>query len=166
MEETELRREFLMTIGRAYRSYGFPEYYGYVEALLALESGELSQQMISHKLREILPEPKYATSVPSVNRALKVLESYGVAEKTGSRKTGYGYRFMSSSSLIASMLQQILQGNRQFVERLRTLTVQNKGKDRSLSRAIAAEIEIAEVWDTIIGQSLSSLSGKQGVQVT
>ncbi|GAG86448.1 unnamed protein product, partial [marine sediment metagenome] len=95
MISDELRKDFLTIIGKTYNQYGYPEYCGWVEGLLHLEQREWSQKVISERLSELFPASKYPTSVPSISRALKILEEYGVVEKSGSRKIGYKYRIAS-----------------------------------------------------------------------
>ena len=103
MASSDLRKEFLETIGKTYDTYGYPEYCGWIEGLLMLEQKEWTQQGISERLKELFSDSKYPTSVPSVNRALKILESYGIILKTGSRKSGYRYSLVSASNILSSM---------------------------------------------------------------
>ena len=146
MPNIELRREFLTIIGETYVQYGYPEYCGWIEGLLLLESKEWSQASIAQRLGEIFPDSKYPTSISSVNRALKLLEGYGVVERTGSRRTGYRYRILSSSNLIASMLQQLIAVSQNFIYKMSSIKVKGLKKDRALGKAIAYQIDIAQEW--------------------
>jgi hypothetical protein len=143
-----------------YDQYGYPEYCGWIEGLMLLEPQEWTQRGISNRLRELFPESKYPTSIPSVNRALKVLETYGVVEKSGSRKTGYRYQIASSTSLGLSMLQQLIVVNRNFIARMKDLSARNKKKDAALRRALNAEIKGIEVWNKALEMVLESLMGE------
>jgi len=159
MTTSELRKEFLMTIGKTYAQYGYPEYCGWVEGLLMLEPGEWTQQGISNRLGEILTSSTYPTSVPSINRALKVLDSYGLVEKRGSRKTGYRYSLASSKNLINSMLEQfILMGN-DFIMRMEDLASRAPKKDSELQRAIRMQIETNRTWNDALEMILERLEG-------
>ncbi|MFW9919707.1 MAG: hypothetical protein ACFFED_08920 [Candidatus Thorarchaeota archaeon] len=164
MKSEKLRQEFLYTIGSSYSQYGYPEYCGWIEGLLLLESKEWTQQGIAKRLGEIFPDSKYPTSVSSVNRALKILETYGVVEKTGSRKTGYSYRSLTSSGLVSSMLQQLIVINQEFMKRLEVLQVKNLEKDTELKNAISYQLEAAQIWnkaieDLMVGFSEDSEGG-------
>ncbi len=146
MISSDLRREFLMTIGKSYSQYGYPEYCGWVEGLLMLEPIEWTQHGISNRLGELLPSSKYPTSVPSINRALKVLESYGLVEKKGSRKTGYRYNLVSSKNLITSMLEQFILMSQDFIMKMEDLAARTTKKDSDLQRAVKLQIKTNTTW--------------------
>jgi len=150
LTSNELRKEFMMIIGETYDHYGYPEYCGWIEGLLLLERKEWSQRGISQRLGEIFPESKYPTSVPSINRVLKILENYGVVERTGSRKTGYRYSLLNSSNLVSSMLLQLQIVNEEFIRRLKDLESKKKKKDANLSSAISYQIDMAKAWNNAI----------------
>ncbi|MHA2300339.1 MAG: hypothetical protein ACXACD_05235 [Candidatus Thorarchaeota archaeon] len=161
MASYDLRREFLTTIGSMYDQYGYPEYCGWIEGLMLLEPQEWTQRGISSRLGELFPESKYPTSIPSVNRALKVLETCGVVEKTGSRKTGYQYRIASSTNLGFSMLQQLITVNRNFIASMKDLSARNQKKDPALRKALNAEIKGIGVWNKALEMVMVSLSGEE-----
>ncbi|MFW9803033.1 MAG: hypothetical protein ACFFFC_10290 [Candidatus Thorarchaeota archaeon] len=161
MASHKLRRIFLTTIGTMYDQYGYPEYCGWIEGLMLLEPQEWTQKGISARLGELFPESKYPTSIPSVNRALKVLETYGVVEKTGSRKTGYRYRVASSTNLGMSMLQQLIAVNRNFIASMRDLLARNKKRDAALKRAVNAEIRGIGVWNEALEKVLEYLASEK-----
>jgi len=153
---SELRREFLITIGKTYELYGYPQYCGWVEGLLVLEPGKWTQHGISSRLSELLPSTK-PTSVPSINRALKILESYGIVEKTGSRKTGYLYSLVSSKNLVYSMLHQFMVMNQNFISSMKNLAFRTKKNDPELLRAVNLEIESITSWNRAVEMILASL---------
>jgi len=153
----ELRREFLTIMGDMYEGYGYPSYCGWIEGLLLVEPKEWSQGNISSRLREIFPAAKYPTSITSVNRALKVLEDYGVVERAGSRKTGYRYRLLSSSSVIATMLERYVVVNQAFIEKMEALSARSSRTDAKLKKALSYEIDIAKLWSRLIVDLLGSI---------
>ena len=157
-----LRKEFLTIIGKTYDHYGYPEYCGWIEGLLQLENGPWSQKSISERLTEIFPASKYPTSVPSVNRALKILEEYGVVEKTGSRKTGYHYSAITSSNLVTSMVHQLMMVNIDFINKLEFLAAKNKKKDTDLRKATSTQITTARQWNRALELLLESTSSELG----
>jgi DNA-binding transcriptional regulator GbsR (MarR family) len=162
MISDELRKEFLTIIGKTYDHYGYPEYCGWVEGLLQLENKEWSQTSISERLTEIFPASKYPTSVPSINRALKILEEYGVVEKTGSRKTGYRYSAITSSNLVTSMVYQLMTVNNDFIGKLELLAAKNKKKDTELKRATSNQINMARQWNRALSHLLEATSSDNG----
>lgn len=162
MISDELRKEFLTIIGKTYDHYGYPEYCGWVEGLLQLEPKEWSQKAISERLGELFPASKYPTSVPSISRALKLLEEYGVVEKAGSRKTGYKYCIVSSVNLVSSMVHQLMMVNNDFISKMEILSVKNKKKDSDLNQATNTQISVAQLWNRALTLLLDSVSSDQG----
>ena len=162
MISDDLRKEFMTTIGKTYKQYGYPEYCGWVEGLLQLEHKEWTQKGISDRLTEIFPASKYPTSVPSINRALKMLEEYGVVEKTGSRKTGYRYSAVTSSNLVTSMVYQLMMVNNDFIGKMELLATKNKKKDSGLKQATNAQISMAREWNRVLSLLLESTSSDKG----
>ena len=162
MISDELRKDFLMIIGKTYHKYGYPEYCGWVEGLLHLEKREWSQTVISERLSELFSAAKYPTSVPSISRALKILEDYGVVEKTGSRKVGYKYCIANSSNLVSSMVHQLMAVNNDFISKMEILAVKNKKKDSDLNRATRTQISMARLWNRALIQLFESVASEQG----
>jgi hypothetical protein len=126
---------------------------GWIEGLLHLEKGVWSQKTISERLEAIFSEPQYATSVPSVNRAMKILETYGVVSKTGSRKMGYTYTLTPASSLTSTMLSQMIAMYEDFIDRMKEIRKQ-AAEDRDLQRAVKNQVRAAEEWNRVIGKAL------------
>lgn len=162
MISDELRKEFLTIIGKTYDTYGYPEYCGWIEGLLHLENKDWSQKAISERLGELFPASKYPTSVPSISRALKILEEYGVVEKTGSRKTGYRYTIVTSSNLVHSMVHNMMAVNTDFISKLEIVAGKNKKKDTHLKKATDIQIKMAKLWNQALLQLLNSASSDQG----
>ena len=159
MASSDLRKEFLELIGTTYENYGYPKYCGWIEGLLLLEQKEWSQKGISDRLGELFST---STSVPSVNRALKILESYGIVEKEGSRKIGFRYHLQSSSNLALSMFHQFLVLNQKFIARLESLESKNKKTDSELGRALNSELKMTKIWNRAVEQILKSMQDEQG----
>ncbi len=157
-----LRKEFLEIIGKSYDTYGYPEYCGWIEGLLMLEPKEWTQQGISERLKEIFHDSKYPTSVPSVNRALKILEGYGIILKTGSRKSGYRYGLVASSNIVSSMFHQLLVVNQDFIGKMEALRSKSGNKDSDLSRAISSQISVAKTWNDIVERIINSMQDEKG----
>ena len=162
MASSDLRKEFLETIGKTYDTYGYPEYCGWIEGLLMLEQKEWTQQGLSERLKELFPDSKYPTSVSSVNRALKILERYGIILKTGSRKSGYRYSLVSASNIVSSMFYQLLVVNQDFIKKMETLRSKNRKVDSDLSRAISSQISMAKSWNLVVEQIIESIQDEQG----
>ena len=158
MKSDGLRIEFLRAMGETYDKYGYPDYCGWIEGLLLLEPREWSQRGIAERLTELFPASKYPTSVSSVNRALKILEDYGVVEKAGSRKTGYNYRLLSSSSPVASMLRQLSVVNQEYLSKMESLASRNQKGDSDLEGAVAYQISVARAWNRAVENLLEAIS--------
>lgn len=154
----KLRKEFLVILGDTYDEYGYPNFCGWVEGLLLLEAHEWTQKEISSRLRQLLPDSKYPTSLSSINRALKILEDYGVIERSGSRKIGYKYRLGSSSSLLVSMLQWSITVNQNLIRKLETLMAKNIEADRELKNAVLYQVNGAKSWNQLFEGLLQSIS--------
>ncbi|MHA1934281.1 MAG: hypothetical protein ACW97A_03275 [Candidatus Thorarchaeota archaeon] len=163
MTSNELRKEFLTIIGHTYDQYGYPEYCGWIEGLLLLEPKEWSQRSITKRLKELFPASKYPTSISSVNRALKILESFGVLEKAGSRKIGYQYRLASSSNLVTSMLHQLIFVNQDFIKKLEVLTTKSQKSDSELKRAMSYQIKMAQSWNKALELLIESIRDEKDV---
>lgn len=159
MVSGNLRRDFLEIVGNAYAHYGYPEYCGWIEGLLLLEPKDWTQKGLSERLSNLFST---STSVPSVNRALKILESYGIVEKQGSRKIGFTYRLRPSSNLVLSMFQQLIAVNQDFMAKLQALEKKNQKKDSGLRNAITIETTIAKIWHKSMTQIVTSLEEKIG----
>ncbi|MHA2361476.1 MAG: hypothetical protein ACXAB6_06060, partial [Candidatus Thorarchaeota archaeon] len=140
-----------------------PEYCGWIEGLLLLEPKEWSQRGVAKRLKEIFPASKNPTSISSVNRALKILESFGVLEKAGSRKIGYQYRLVSSSNLVTSMLHQLVVVNQDFIRKLEVLTSKSQKSDSELKRAVSYQIKMAESWNKALELFIESVSNEKDV---
>jgi DNA-binding transcriptional regulator GbsR (MarR family) len=158
VKSEKLRIEFLRAVGESYSKYGYPQYCGWIEGLLLLEPKEWSQLAMSERLSELFPASKYPKSISSVNRALKMMEDYGVIERAGSRKVGYKYRLLSSSSLVASMLQQLISINQDLIRMMEGLEIKDKSGDADLERAISYEISVARVWNSAVEDLLEAIS--------
>jgi DNA-binding transcriptional regulator GbsR (MarR family) len=159
MASGDFRKEFLEIVGKTYDNYGYPEYCGWIEGLLLLEPNDWTQKGISERLSELFPT---STSVPSVNRALKILESYGIIEKEGSRKIGFRYRLQTSSNLALSMFQQFVTLNQVFIAKLEALYTKTQKKDTQLEKAISTEIKMAKLWNRAIENILEAMQDEQG----
>ena len=158
MKTEKLKQEFLNILGSSYSKYGYPEYCGWVEGLLLLEPKEWTQRSIAQRLSEIFPASSHPTSVPSVNRALKTLESYGVVEKAGSRKSGYKYRSRPSSGIIESMLHHIAMINQEFIRKLEILSTKGIEKDRDFKKAISIQMNLAQTWTKAVEGLLKTIT--------
>jgi hypothetical protein len=128
-----------------------------------LEPKEWSQRGVAKRLKEIFPASKNPTSISSVNRALKILESFGVLEKAGSRKIGYQYRLVSSSNLVTSMLHQLVVVNQDFIRKLEVLTSKSQKSDSELKRAVSYQIKMAESWNKALELFIESVSNEKDV---
>ncbi|MFX0070302.1 MAG: hypothetical protein ACFFAO_04345 [Candidatus Hermodarchaeota archaeon] len=139
---TEFRKKFLMIMGEAYKAYGFPQITGWIKAVLYLENRELGQVEISEKITEILSNEDAPTSVPSVNRALKIMEGYRAIVKSGTRKKGYTYKINPFKNIPLGLFRRFSTINKNTIKNLNNLRVDlNQTEDKGLTDAIEKEIE-------------------------
>ncbi|MFX0095685.1 MAG: hypothetical protein ACFFBD_28365 [Candidatus Hodarchaeota archaeon] len=158
---TEARRKFFLIIGNAYEEYGFPHLCGWIEALFMLEPQTWTQKGISERLSELFPESEYPTSVASVNRALKIFETYGYIVKSGSRKLGYTYQLAPSSNMILAMFQRFIILNENFIKEL-AFFKGNYGLDDDppLQNTVDLEIEGLTFFNHIIERFLGAMESE------
>ena len=138
--DNELRKKFLVAIGKIYHGYGLAPINGWIKALVSLENKEMSQTEISIGLSEIIASEDAPTSVPSISRALRVMEDNEVILKTGSRKGGYSYKINYETGIIIRLFKKYLKINTEAVERFKKLkTMIDKTNDAKLQKAIKME---------------------------
>ncbi|MHA2364422.1 MAG: hypothetical protein ACXAC7_10725 [Candidatus Hodarchaeales archaeon] len=161
--DENLRRHYLEIIGKIYQDYGFPAITGWIEGLMALEckkGQQWSQKDISMGLEKIFPSTKYPdipTSVPSVNRALKIMESYGVLIKTGSRKLGYYYQLNQGSDYITAMFESFININHKAMAKLKDLLeLNNLNQDKKLYDVIKTQMIGFKVFNEMIKELLEN----------
>lgn len=159
---SELRTQYLLVLGRTYDSYGLPQLCGMVEGLLSLTDRPLSQTDISELLKAILGDLDVPTSVPSVNRAMQVLEQYGVVKKTGTRKEGYLYYLVEGSDLIRNMFAQFVEVNDLTIHQLSELRSQVGTDDPSLSQVLGYQVEGYTVFNSLLIRWIAELSSSEG----
>lgn len=150
---TPQRRAFFEIIGKAYSKYGYPPLCGWIEALFRLEPRSntgWTQREISEHLSRLFPESN-PTSLPSVNRALKILESYSMVVKSGSRKIGYTYELAPDSTMLSSMFSQFITVNETLIRELTSLREKESlNADPVLIDAVNVEIMGFEVFNQVL----------------
>ena len=141
----ELRNKYFKRIGDAIQDYGFSPIMGWIEALLSIENRGLTQKEISEKLTEILSHEDSATSLTSVNRALKIMEANQMIIKQGSRKRGYKYYLKLLSGIPTGFFQKVLVVNKENLHHLLILKKEiENSKDIELSKGINIEIKFSQ----------------------
>lgn len=149
----DLRSKYFKILGDTYKEYGFPPLCGWIEGLLALEGKELMQAEISEKLTEILHE-NAATSISSVNRAIKTLESYGSVVKTGNPKIGFKYGINATPELFEIFLQNFLNINRRNLRILKKLKKKAvEVNDTKLINGLDFEIRYGDLMANFLSES-------------
>jgi len=155
----EARKQFFLLMRKNYEKYGYPGLGGWIEALLLLEPGNWTQEAISKRLSKLFPEEDHPTSRASVNRALRILELYGVVVKSGSRKLGYSYHLDFSSNMIINMFQQFILNNASFTKELSTLKEHfNLDSDQTLQTAINMQIEGYTLFSQVLEKFIESIT--------
>ncbi|MHA1214789.1 MAG: hypothetical protein ACTSPG_05795 [Candidatus Hodarchaeales archaeon] len=153
----EFRKDFYKNLGEYYRKYGYPKICGYIEGLMTLNANyKWSQKELSETLKKIFPEEP--ASISSVNRAIRILEGFGVVEKEGSRKIGYTYTISSSGSYLVKMFEFFLESNREYINSLESISKSmQKGRDEALEEALIAHISACKILEQEYRKTLNSL---------
>ena len=155
----EARKQFFLLMGKNYEKYGYPGLGGWIEALLLLETNKWTQETISKRLTELFPDEDYPTSRASVNRALRLLELYGVVVKSGTRKLGYSYQLDLNTNMIVNMFQQFISNNAAFTKDLVTLKEEyNLDCDQTLQTAINIQIEGYALFNQVLEKFIESIT--------
>ena len=121
METETIREKFLKILGNSYKKFGFPAILGWIEALLCLEKKELMQGEISIQLTNIFKDQNVATSISSVNRALKIMEFYKIVVKKGNPKIGYSYKINMDSNFIIKFFYNLIEMTKNVTKNLTDL---------------------------------------------
>jgi DNA-binding transcriptional regulator GbsR (MarR family) len=141
----ELRNKYFKRIGEAIQDYGFSPIMGWIEALLSIEKRGLTQKEISETLTEVLSHEDSATSLPSVNRALKIMEANQMITKKGSRKKGYKYFLNLLSGIPTGFFKKVLTVNKENLQHLLVLKEEiEKSDDKDLTKGINIEIMFSQ----------------------
>ncbi len=162
----DIRKKFLIILGNCYEKYGYPAICGWIEGLLSLERKEWTQKAISRRLTEDFSEIDSPTSLASVNRALKILEAYGIVSKSGSRKLGYIYQVASSSNIMTAMFDNFITANKAVIQELSFLREKFNAKDdKELYDVIEGQIDGYTLFNRILEGIISSFSELERVRI-
>ncbi|MHA2251374.1 MAG: hypothetical protein ACXAD7_13515 [Candidatus Kariarchaeaceae archaeon] len=153
------RKKYLEIIGQYYKQYGYPELGGWIEGLLTIEPDtKWTQQNIAQRLSKEFALSKKATSVPSVNRALKLLEMFSMIQKEGSRKIGYTYQIAPSQFYISSIFDSFIYANNQFISSLSELSEDIKhSEDGILQTTVKIYKNLLEIMNKGFNKALLSI---------
>lgn len=157
------RKIFFDLLGDYWKSYGLPGICGYIDALLWLEQRDnWTQSTISNRLKELFGnESKYPTSVPSINRAIKVNLQYGTVTKKGNHKLGYTYHVAEASTMLTDMFQKLIDTNMDMIERMDNLLQSEDTKnDSDLIQAIQFQIVGTQIYNNALLDSFEFLKAK------
>jgi hypothetical protein len=157
------RKIFFDLLGDYWKSYGLPGICGYIDALLWLEQRDnWTQSTISNRLKELFGnESKYPTSVPSINRAIKVNVQYGTVTKRGNHKLGYTYHVAEASTMLTDMFQKLIYTNLDMIERMDNLLQSEDTKtDSDLIQAIQFQIVGTQIYNNALLDSFEFLKAK------
>ncbi|MFQ6124602.1 MAG: hypothetical protein ACE5R6_08370 [Candidatus Heimdallarchaeota archaeon] len=151
-------------MGKKYEGFGYPSLGGWIEALLMLELGFWTQENISKRLSELLPEADYPTSRASVNRVLKLLENYGVIVKSSPRRLGYRYRLAPNTNMIVNILQQLISNNESFTKELTFLEERyNLDNDLTLKKVVNMQIKSYSLFNQILKTAIESVTLEEDI---
>ncbi|MHA1967184.1 MAG: hypothetical protein ACW964_05225 [Candidatus Hodarchaeales archaeon] len=141
-----LREQLFEIFAKYYEEYGIPGLCGWIDTLFLFEpqdrnQNEWTQRSISERLRELFPNGKYPTSVPSINRAIKTNEKYGTVLKKGSHKTGYSYIATSGEEMITRIFEGFIEKTNICINDLNHLLKKCGKADPTLNNIIEEQIQ-------------------------
>jgi DNA-binding transcriptional regulator GbsR (MarR family) len=160
----ELRSEFFKILGETYKELGFPEIFGWIEGLLTLQKTEISQKEISNQLTSIFNEPDNPTSVSSVNRSLKVMESYGIILKQGTRKIRYTYKFNPDYNMITNTFHVVMNITKLYLDKISRLKEEPQMEsDTELIKSIENQVKMYSNFSEFLEEMLESIKNKKNL---
>ena len=163
MKNIALRRKFLLMIGSTVsEEYGLTPICGWIEGVFLMENKWLTQKEISDILSEILSDDHFATSLTSVNRALKSMEQFNLINKKGSRKIGYTYNLYMLSGIPIGIFQKVISVNMIFFDKLQNFKNQiAETDDKSLLNGIEIEIKLSQTFMKLYQKFLDEIKEGQ-----
>ena len=158
----DIRKNYLEILGKTYIEYSFPQIVGWIEGVLTLEDKPLNQTEISKKISEIIRKEDAPSSISSVSRALKIMESYGVVIKKGSRKIGFTYQIVKESAFIEGFLKNFINISLKWMNEISELQNNAKKKnDLSLVNAIETYIRCSKLIAEVMNLCLDRLGNEE-----
>ncbi len=155
-----LREQLFEIFAKYYEEYGIPGLCGWIDTLFLFEpldqyGNHWTQKSISMRLKELFPEGKYPTSVPSVNRAIRINEKYGTILKQGSHKIGYSYIATSGAEMITKIFEVFIEKTNVCINELLQLAEECKDKDSKLEKIIEEQIFGYQVYVELLEYALN-----------
>ena len=160
--DEDKRREFYIMMGKSYSDFGFPDIFGWIEALLSFNKLEMTQHEMSNELSKVFDNPDTPTSVSSINRALKIMEQYKIIQKTGSRKIGYKYCRNPNYEISSSVIVGVLESSEKSLQRYSKLkNIIENTDDTELLEELNIQIEGFSFLIEILEERLSTLTKRK-----
>ncbi|MHA1940162.1 MAG: hypothetical protein ACXACP_04655 [Candidatus Hodarchaeales archaeon] len=162
-EISRSRKAFFDLLADYWKSYGLPGLCGYIDALLWLEQqGDWTQQAISNRLKILFGSASsYPTSVPSINRAIRINIQYGTVKRRGNHKLGYTYHVAEASTMLINMFQKLIDFNELMLEKLdQLLRSEDTKSDPDLIQAIHFQTIGTQVYNDSLLTSFEFLKSQ------
>lgn len=140
-----LRERLFEIFAKYYEDFGIPGLCGWIDTLFLIEpqdrnGNQWTQRSISSRLQELFPKAKYPTSVPSINRAIKINEKYGTVLKKGSHKIGYSYIPTSGTEMITKIFEGFIDKTNICISDLKALLIESQDTDPTLKKITEEQI--------------------------
>ena len=140
-----LRERLFEVFAKYYEDYGIPGLCGWIDTLFLIEprdrnENQWTQRSISSRLQELFPEAKYPTSVPSINRAIKINEKYGTVLKKGSHKIGYSYIPTTGTEMITKIFEGFIDKTKICISDLKVILKESQDTDPMLNKIADEQI--------------------------
>jgi len=162
---SSLRKKMFDIFAKYYEEYGIPGICGWIDTLLLLEpqdrnENQWTQRSISRRLQELFPVAKYPTSVPSINRAIKINEKYGTVLKKGSHKTGYRYIPTTGTEMITKIFEGFIDKTNICISDLKVLSKEIQDTDPTLKKITEEQILGYNAYVQLLEYALSYFEEK------
>lgn len=154
-----LREQLFEIFAKYYEEYGIPGLCGWIDTLFLFEprdqyGNHWTQKSISKRLKELFPAGKYPTSVPSVNRAIRINEKYGTVLKQGSHKIGYSYIATSGTEMISKIFEVFIEKTNVCIDEMLQLKDKCQDKDPVLKKITEEQIFGYKVYVELLEYAL------------
>jgi len=157
-----LRERLFEIFAKYYEEYGIPGLCGWIDTLFLIEpqdskGNQWTQRSISRRLKVLFPNAKYPTSVPSINRAIKINEKYGTVLKQGSHKIGYSYIPTAGTEMITKIFEGFIDKTSICISDLKVLLKESQDTDPKLKEITEEQILGYSAYVQLLEYALSYL---------
>ncbi|MHA1991108.1 MAG: hypothetical protein ACW981_08610 [Candidatus Hodarchaeales archaeon] len=165
------RKELFKLNAQFYEDHGLPGLSGWIDTLLILEplnpaSQPWTQKSLSERLTTLFPKRQYPTSVPSINRVIKINENYGTIERKGNHKDGYTYWPKTGYDVIISVFENFVSRTEYYISKMKGLKKETQKNDEKFTEILQEQILGYEIYKQMLELVLDQVDSFVGGNVT